>query len=80
MNFVRKSPEAVLEIGRNISQVGKLNVPVVVIAHKYGADLEGKDVQISENEYITYLEDGKQLFNLLWRLLPTVSDEVLMTG
>ena len=51
MNFVRTSPERILEIGRNISRVGKLDAPTVV-AHKYGADLEGKDVKISEREYI----------------------------
>lgn len=77
MNFVRKSPETVLEIGRNISQIGKLSVPVVVIAHKYGADLEGKDIKVSENQYITYLEDGEQLDNLLWRLIPLPSDELI---
>ena len=74
MNFVRKSPETVLEIGRNIRQIGKLDAPVVVIAHKYGADLEGKDIQISENEYITYPETAEQLHDLLWRLIPAVSD------
>ena len=80
MNFVRKSPERVLEIGRNICRVGKLDVSVVVIAHEYGEDLEGIDIQISEKEYITYLENGEQLHNLLWRLIPTPSDEVLLAA
>ena len=48
MNFVHKSPERVLEIGRNICQVGKLDIPIVVIAHKFGADLEGKNIQVSD--------------------------------
>ena len=48
MNFVNKSPERVLEIGRNICRVGNLDVPIVVIAHKYGANLEGKDIQVSD--------------------------------
>ena len=80
MNFVCKSPERVLEIGRNICRVGNLDVPIVVIPHKYGADLEGKDVQVSKNNYITYLEDGEQLDNLLWRLIPTSTDEVLLAA
>ena len=78
MNFVRESPERVLEIGRNICRVGKLDVPIVVIAHKYGEDLEGKDIKVNEKEYITYLENGEQLYNLLWRSIPTPSDEVLL--
>jgi DNA-binding NtrC family response regulator len=78
MNFIRKSPERVLEIGRDISRNGKLTAPVVVIAHKYSTDLEGKDIKVSDKEYITYLEDGEQLHNLLWRLIPTSSDEILM--
>ncbi len=80
MNFVGKSPETVLDIGRNIRRKGKLNVPVVVIAHKYGEDLEGKDVQVNENDYITYLEDGEQLHNLLWQLITTPSDEVVLAA
>jgi PleD family two-component response regulator len=80
MNFVCKSPERVLEIGRRISQVGKLNAPVVIIAHKFGEDLEGKDIKVSGNEYITYLEDGEQLHDLLWRLIPTASDEVVLAA
>ena len=74
MNFVRKSSEQILEIGRNICRAGKLSAPVLVIAHKYGEDLEGKDIKVSENEYITYLEDGDQLHNLLCRLIPTASE------
>src|SRR5215203_2534595 len=51
MNFVRKPPEKVLEIGRNIRRVGKLDAHIVVIAHKYGADLEGRDIKIGEKDY-----------------------------
>jgi DNA-binding NtrC family response regulator len=78
INFVNKSPEKVLEIGRNICRVGKFGIPVVVVAHKFGADLEGRDVKVNENEYITYLEDGAQLYNLLWRLISFSYDEIVM--
>jgi len=65
INLLEKSPDEILRFGRNIRRAGKLNAPLVVIAGKYGADLEGTNAQISENEYIAYLEDGEQLFDLL---------------
>lgn len=77
MNFIRKPPEAVLEIGRNIRSVGKLNVPIVVIPHKYGADLEGKDIKVGERDYISYLEDGEQLDSLISFLMPNAFDDVI---
>lgn len=43
---------------------------IIVMAERYGADMEGKDVQVDEAEYVTYLEDGQQLINLLHRLCP----------
>jgi DNA-binding NtrC family response regulator len=75
MNFVRRTPAAVLEIGRNIRRVGNLDVPVVVVAHKYGADLEGKNIKKGESDYIAYLEDGDQLVGLLSLLLTKPFDE-----
>jgi CheY-like chemotaxis protein len=44
--------------------------PIVVMAEDYGADMEGKDVQMDGTGYVTYLEDGQQLMNLLQRLCP----------
>ena len=44
--------------------------PIIVMAEQYGADMEGKDVQVDEAEYVTYLEDGQQLINLLHPLCP----------
>ena len=71
MDFPSKSVEEILDIGKNICRKGNLKVPIVVIAAKYGEDLEGTDVQVRENEYITYLEDGEQLLDLLDRRIPT---------
>ena len=68
MHLLRKPPDEILEIGRNICRTGKLSAQLVVIAGKYGADLEGTNLQVNENEYISYLEDGEQLFDLLSRL------------
>jgi hypothetical protein len=39
------------------------------MAEKYGKDLEGTDVNVSGNDWITYPEDHDQLRNLLARLL-----------
>jgi hypothetical protein len=44
------------------------------MAEQYGADMEGKDVQVDETEYVTFLEDGEQLMNLLHRLCPVYSE------
>lgn len=68
INLFGKSPEEVLDVGRNICRAGNLNAPLVVIAGKYGVDLEGTNAQIGEKEYIAYLEDGEQLDDLLSRL------------
>ena len=46
------------------------HTPIVVMAERYGVELEGKDVQVGASEYVTYLEDGQQLIDLLLRLCP----------
>jgi CheY-like chemotaxis protein len=76
VDVVRMSLENALEIGRRIRTHAKRNghTPLVVMAEKYGADVEGTDVNISGNDWITYLEDPGQLKNLLATLthkLPT---------
>jgi len=64
--------DEVLNLGRRIRQGAELlsNTPVVVMAEQYGEDMEGKDVKVGESDYVTYLEDGEQLMNLLYRLCP----------
>jgi hypothetical protein len=59
-------------MGRRICQGSELSssTPIVVMAEHYGEDMEGKDVKVGESEYVTYLEDGEQLMNLLHRLCP----------
>jgi DNA-binding response OmpR family regulator len=71
INLVGKSPEEVLGIGRRIREHAKHDghTPLVVMAEKYGPDLEGTDVNVSGNDWITYPEDAGQLENLLARLL-----------
>ena len=71
INLVGRSPEDVLIVGRRIREHAKYDghTPLVVLAEKYGADVEGTDVNVGGNDWITYLEDHDQLKNLLARLL-----------
>lgn len=70
INQVRLSIEEFLNMGRRIRQAAGLpsHTPIVVIAEKYGEDMEGSDVKVGESEYVTYPEDAEQLMNLLHRL------------
>ena len=71
VNLIGKPPEEVLNIGRRIREHAKYDghTPLVVMAEKYGEDLEGTDVNVGGNDWITYPEDAAQLHNLLKRLL-----------
>jgi DNA-binding response OmpR family regulator len=71
INLVGKTPDKVLEIGQRIREHGKYNstTPLVVMAEKYGEDVEGTDVHVGNNNWITYPEDAEQLHTLLARLI-----------
>jgi CheY-like chemotaxis protein len=72
LNQFKQSIDQAIEIGRQIRQqaaVARLIV-IVIMAERYGAELEGQDIQVGEGEYVTYLEDGQQLKNLLYKLCP----------
>jgi hypothetical protein len=70
INLVGKTPGEVLQIGQRLREHGKYDstTPLVVLAEKYGADLEGTDVEVGNNDWITYPEDAEQLHSLLARL------------
>ncbi|HEV2912626.1 MAG TPA: hypothetical protein VGX92_04860 [Pyrinomonadaceae bacterium] len=65
-------PAQALDSGRRIRQalVSNVEAPLVVIAYKYGEDMEGRDVNAENNDWVTYLEDAEQLDRLIARLLP----------
>ena len=68
-----KSTEESLDIGRQVRGHAKHNgdTPLVVMAEKYGKDVEGTDVNAGGNDWIFYLgEDPGQLRNLLERVSP----------
>jgi DNA-binding response OmpR family regulator len=65
VDLVRKSTAEMLKTGRRIRRSAKLDVPLVTIAGEYNDELRGKSIQIGENDYVIYLEFGKELFDLL---------------
>jgi DNA-binding response OmpR family regulator len=69
VNLVGVQPDEALQAGRRIRQHAELDVPLVVMAEKYGADAEGTDVNAGGDDWITYLENHEQLTKLLARLL-----------
>lgn len=71
INLVKKTPEEVLSAGRRIREHAKYDgqTPLVVLAEKYSKEQEGTDVNIAENDWITYLEEHDQLTKLLRRLV-----------
>jgi DNA-binding response OmpR family regulator len=69
VNLVGVEPDEALEAGRRIRREADLDVPLLVMAERYGADLEGTDVNAGGDDWITYPEDHEQLENLIARLL-----------
>ncbi len=72
INQYRQPLDKAIHIGRRIRQDAGLlsDTPIVIMAERYGEDMEGKDIKVGESDYVTYLEDGEQLMNLLQRLCP----------
>ncbi|HEY9736874.1 MAG TPA: hypothetical protein V6D06_11345 [Trichocoleus sp.] len=71
INQVGQTIDAWIKVGWQIRQDMGFNcTPILVMAEHYGADLEGQDVQVGDNEYVSYLEDGQQLKVMLERLCP----------
>ncbi|MDZ8240617.1 MAG: hypothetical protein RMZ69_26275 [Nostoc sp. ChiQUE01a] len=72
LNQFKQAIDKFVGIGRDIRQQAELSsrIPIVIMAEGYGVELEGQDIQLGESEYVTYLEDGQQLRNLLHKLCP----------
>ena len=75
VDAVSVSLEDALGTGRRIRAYAKRNghTPLVVMAEKYGTDVEGTNVKVANNDWITYLEDHDQLKNLLASLTSTAT-------
>ncbi|MBD0371041.1 MAG: hypothetical protein ICV60_09425 [Pyrinomonadaceae bacterium] len=71
LDLVSKTPEEALQIGRQIREHAKYDgqTPLVVMAERYGKDVEGTETNVGGNDWIFYLgEEPAQLRNLLTRL------------
>jgi DNA-binding response OmpR family regulator len=71
IDLVGKTAEEALEIGRRIREHAKYDghTPLVVMAEKYGKDVEGTEANAGGRDWIFYLgEEPDQLKNLLARL------------
>lgn len=72
LNQFEQSIDQALDSGRCIRQQAELpgHTPIVILAERYGTELEGQDIQVGETEYVAHLKDGEQLKNLLYQLCP----------
>ncbi len=70
LNQYKLSIDKFINMGRRIRRAAPFpcRTPIVVIAERFGVDMEGLDVLVGESEYVIYPEDGQQLMNLLHRL------------
>ena len=71
LDLVGKTTEEALRAGRRIREHAKYDgqTPLVVIAEKYGAEVEGTEANVGGNDWVLYLgEEPDQLKNLLARL------------
>jgi response regulator RpfG family c-di-GMP phosphodiesterase len=77
LDLVRRATEEALAAGRQVRRRAMYDgrTPLVVIAEKYGPDVEGTEVNVEGNDWVFYLgEEPDQLSNLLRRLTPAGAD------
>lgn len=76
INQTKQPTDAAISMGRRIRQDADLptDTPIVIYVDEFEPELQGQDVQVGDYEYITYPEDGEQLFNLISRLI-AVADQ-----
>ncbi|HEX8285233.1 MAG TPA: response regulator [Pyrinomonadaceae bacterium] len=70
VNLVGKTAAEALEAGRRVRERNGADgsTPLVVIADHYDEEMEGRDVEAGEGEWVTYMEDAGQLNSLLSKL------------
>jgi hypothetical protein len=76
LDLVRRTTEESLAAGRQVRQHAKYDgqTPLVVMAERYGPDVEGTEANVEGNDWVFYLGDEPdQLNNLLRRLVPSGS-------
>ncbi len=75
INLVGKPTEVTLEMGRKIRERARYDAttPLVVLPDEFKPKLEGQDINVAGNDWISYYEDGDQLHRLIARLLSATS-------
>ena len=71
LDLVGKTTEEAIQAGGRIREHAKYDgqTPLVVMAEKYGADVEGTEINVGGNDWVLYLgEEADQLRDLLARL------------
>lgn len=70
LNQVGYSIDEFLEMGRRIRErsSSSVDIPIVVIAEQYEMVMEGKNIEVSDNSFVTYTEDSQQILDLLAQL------------
>ena len=71
VNLIGKSPEEALDTGRRLREHARYDgqTPLVVMPEKYPQDFEGRDENVSGNDWVCYYEDSEQLQRLINRLI-----------
>ncbi|MCP9495859.1 MAG: response regulator [Pyrinomonadaceae bacterium MAG19_C2-C3] len=71
VNMIDVTTDVALDAARRVRREAEPGdeTLIVVMAESYGEELEGKDIEVSVGEYVTYPEDFPQLKNLLAHLL-----------
>ena len=76
VNLTGKPADEGLRVGRAVRERASLDgaTPLVVSPERYDKDVEGTDVNVAGNDWITYPDDSDQLSRLLRRLLTRHDD------
>lgn len=71
INQVGQPVQSSVSLGQRVRRDSALPdyTPVIVYADVLESDLQGSDIQVGDYEYVTYPEDGEQLFSLIKRLI-----------
>jgi DNA-binding NtrC family response regulator len=72
IDLIGKTIDEALIIGREVREHAKYDghTPLIVMAEKYGKDVEGTNVNVSDNDWVHYLgEEPDQLQNLIGRVI-----------
>lgn len=77
VDLVGKSTNDMLNEGQHLRRHARYegDTPLVLLAEEYGKDVEGTDVNVGGNDWVSYLgEDFDQLHNLIRLLLQSQSE------